>query len=195
MPFLDEEAMAVAQLALAQPGPQGPQGPQGIQGIQGPPGADSTVPGPAGPSILSTVRQAADLTATNGTLQNTSLTRPVTAGNTYQFRFAGAYRSTVATVGLKLALTVPAVTLFTARAHISGFAADGSDSEWAGVINSSGDAVTATAAGATNQDLPWSIDGVLVPSANGNLTVQFAAETTGATVTFRAGSSGVLTVI
>jgi hypothetical protein len=182
---------------LVQPGPQGPAGPagaQGPQGIQGVPGGSGSQ-GPAGLGFTATVRQANDQTATNANLANTALTFPVLSGLTYQYRFAGAYRSSVLTVGLKLALTVPSFTVFSAGAKIGGFAADGAGSEWQGVINSSGDPLTASAAGAINVDLPWVIEGILVPSANGNLTVQFAGETTGATVTFRAGSSGLLSAL
>jgi hypothetical protein len=182
MPFLDEEAMAVAQQALAQPGTPGPPGTNGSAGANG-------------LGFTATVRQTGDQTATNANLANTSLLFALTSGVVYGVRFAGSYRSSVLTVGLKLGLTVPAFTSFSAEAKIGGFAADGAGSEWQGVINSSGDSVIATAVAVINVDTPWEITGVIEPSASGNLTVQFAAETTGATVTLRRGSVGLLSAV
>lgn len=168
------------------PGPQGIQGPSGATGSQGVPG----------PNLLSVVKLTADETGkTDATLANTSLILPVTSGVYYTFQFTGLYRSTVLTVGLKVALTVPTFTTFTAQARIGGVTADGTGSEWQGVINTSGDAVTGTAVAAINVDLPFVIEGVILPSAGGNVTVQYAAETTGATVTLRRGSVGVRTTI
>lgn len=173
-------------------GAQGPPGPQGEQGIQGPQG-EQGIQGPAGTG-LSLVKLAADeASKTDATLTNTGLTFAVTSGVYYSFWFVGAWQSTSATVGLKIGVTVPAVTIFTALARIGGQAGDGVGSEWQGVINTSGDAVICTASAAQNVNLPWVVEGVVLPSASGSLTVQYAAETTGATVTLKRGSIGMLT--
>jgi hypothetical protein len=199
---------------------EGVPGPPGPQGNTGPAGADSTVPGPkgdtgdvgptggpgpqgnAGPQgnpglgFAATVKLDADAAGkTDANLANTSLVLPVVAGSTYTFKFYGAWRSNTSTVGLKIGLTVPAFTIYTAQARIGGFAVDGAGSEWQGVLNTSGDSVTSSAVAVTNVDMPWCIEGIIVPSAPGNVTVQYAAETTGATVTLRRGSAGFLMVV
>ena len=173
-------------------GPQGPPGADGAAGPQGPPGND----GAPGLGYSAVVKLTADEAGkTNNTLVNTGLTFAVLANTYYAFKFVGVWRSTATTVGLRLALTVPAFTVFTALARIGGFGADGAASEWQGVINTSGDVVTCTATAAINVDMPFVVEGVLLPSANGNLTLQYAAETTGATVTLRQGSVGLLLAI
>lgn len=177
-------------------GPQGSQGVQGPQGIQGPAGADGAQgpQGVPGPSILAVDYLSADEAGkTNATLSDTGLLFAVSSGVYYAFQFFGTYRSTVLTVGVKLGLTVPAFTRFGAQVRIGGFAGDGAGSEYQGVINASGDSVFSTAVAAINVDMPFTVEGVLVPSTNGTLMLQYAAETTGATVTLRQGSCGILT--
>lgn len=187
------------------PGDAGPQGQQGIQGVKGdtgdtgPAGTDGApgAQGPPGPSILSVVKLTADETGkTNATLANTGLSFALTSGVYYAFRFTLVWRTTVATVGLKVGVTFPNVNTFAGAATISGQAADGATTEpWAGQLTSSGDSVVSTAAVATNTDLLAVVEGVIAPSANGTLMLQYAAETTGATVTLRRGSVGVLTTV
>ena len=129
--------------------------------------------------------------ATTATLANTSLNFAVTNGVYYAFRFYCLWRSTVATVGLKLGLTTPTFTVFGATVRIL-IAADGVGAELQGAITTSGDSVIGTAAVAINTDYVSVIEGVILPSATGTLMVQYAAEATGATVTMRNGSAGEL---
>ena len=153
-------------------------------------GAFSTPAGGGGGP--SKVRKTADQTKTDGTLVNaTDLSFAVSANTTYRFKFGLIFRSTVATVGLKCTVTFPAVTVFAATARIP-IAADGAGMEWQGAISSSGDAVTGSAVPAINVDYFAVVEGVIRPSANGTLQLQFAAETTGATVTLKANSIGEL---
>lgn len=153
--------------------------------------------GSTGPTAHTFVRLAADETGkVDANLVNTGLSFPVTSGVYYLFRFYVAYRSTVLTVGLKLGLTTPTFTTFAASVRIAGNAADGATTEpWAGNLTSSGDFVIAPAAVATGTDYLAVVEGLILPSANGTLMVQYAAETTGATVTMRRGSAGDLVVV
>ena len=129
--------------------------------------------------------------ATTATLANTSLNFAVTSGVYYAFRFYVLWRTTLATVGLKLGLTTPTFTVFGAQVRIM-ILATGTASELQGSIIASGGSVSGTDAAATNTDYIAVIEGVILPSATGTLMVQYAAETTGATVTMRNGSAGEL---
>lgn len=130
----------------------------------------------------------------NATLVNTPLVVAVSSGVTYAFRYYIVWRTTLATVGLKLGLTTPAFTVYAATVrHV--IAADGTAALFTGALTTSGDSVIGTAAPVANTDYLSVIEGIIRPSANGSLTVQYAAETTGATVTMRAGSGGVLVTL
>lgn len=129
--------------------------------------------------------------ATTATLANTQLSFAVTNAVYYAFRFYVAWRSASATVGLKIALTTPTFTIFSARARMIT-AADGTSAEWQGDITSSGDSVICTNTAVINTDFLCVIEGNILPSATGTLMVQYAAETTGSTVTMRQGSCGEL---
>lgn len=133
--------------------------------------------------------------ATTASLADTSLSFKVSNGVYYRFRFTLNYQTTVTTVGFKVGLTTPTFTRFTAHVIVGGFAADAAAAGFLGVINSSGDSVVATAAAATGVDMPCVVEGVILPSADGTLMLQYAAETTGATVTLMQASAGELTVL
>lgn len=167
-------------------GAQGPQGIQGIQGIQG-------VQGPAGPSGVTSCRKTgAAQTATTATLANiTGMSFAVTSGVYYHFKFLVTFRSTLATVGLKLGLTFPAVTRFSGSCRIP-IAAAGAGGELQGPITATGGSVSGSAVAVINTDYCAICEGIILPSANGTLQLQFAAETTGATVTVQPESVGFL---
>ena len=153
---------------------------------------DGTLKTPSGGGGPTKVRKTGDQTKTDGTLVNaTDLSFSVVANTTYRFKFGLIFRSTVATVGLKCTVTFPAVTVFAATARIP-IAVDGAGMEFQGAISSSGDAVTGSAVPAINVDYFAVVEGIIRPSANGTLQLQFAAETTGATVTLKANSVGEL---
>lgn len=131
---------------------------------------------------------------TDATLANTGLSFELVSGDYHHFKFVVVWRSTSTTVGLKLGLTFPAATVFAAKAMHHGQTTDGATTEpWSGNITTSGDSVVSTAAVAANTNYVAVIEGVIVPSADGTLMVQYAAETTGATVTMKQGSCGILT--
>ncbi len=123
----------------------------------------------------------------------TNMSFSVTNGRYYRFRFLVLYRSSATTVGLRLTLTIPAVTRFGATARMI-FAAAGAGGEFQGRIASSGEQVTATAVETVDTDQLAIVEGVILPSANGTLQLQAARETDtgGATITVRQGSNGAL---
>lgn len=131
---------------------------------------------------------------TNATLANTGLAFSVVSGIYYHFHFGIVWRTTDVTVGLKIGLTTPSFTIFSAMAQIVE-AADANNAIFAGIINSSGDSVSSSGAGAADANQFATIDGVILPSASGTLTLQYAAETTGATVTMKQGSCAILTAV
>ena len=156
---------------------------------------DQTWATPASGGGPATVKSTADQTKTDATLINvTNNSFSVTSGVYYHFRFMVPHRSTVATVGLKLGLTFPAVTVFACFLQ-SNLAVAGVGGGSQGFITASGGSFIVTAIPAINTDYLAVVDGVILPSANGTLQLQFAAETTGATVTCRNGAMGFLYTI
>lgn len=145
--------------------------------------------GGSGPTL---VKLTADQTfLTTGLANVTGLVFPVTAGTLYRFTFFAVFRSSLATAGARLGLTLPAFTTYTGSVRIAGRAADGTDSEFVGALTTSGDSVVSSAVAATNTDFLAVVEGVLLPSANGNLQLQAAPEVA-ATLTVRNGSHGQL---
>lgn len=146
-------------------------------------------------SNVQSTKSTGDQTATDGTLVDVAgLSFSVTAGTTYYFLFQCVHQSNTATIGLKLGLTFPAVTTFAATAK-TPITAGSVTSEFSGPITASGGSITGTAVPVINTNYLATIEGVIVPSASGTLQVQFAAETTGGTVTFKANSPGLLYTI
>jgi hypothetical protein len=142
------------------------------------------------------VKLTADETGvTNSTLVNTGLSFAVTNGVYYNFKFIVLWRSGSGTVGLKIGLTTPTFTEYSATVAIHGLAGDGNAEAYIGSLNTSGDSAVSTAAQFTTVSMLAVIEGFLLPSADGTLMVQYAAETTGSTVTMKKGSSGRLTTL
>lgn len=142
---------------------------------------------------LSTIALTASETGkTDATLTNTGLLFAITSGVIYSFRFYCSYRSTSNTVGIKLGLTYPSLTVFSAQVLIGGQAAAGVVGAWHAHLNSATTSASSTDIDTTGTDRLAIIQGIIQPSASGTLRVQYAAETTGATVTLRQGSTGEL---
>lgn len=149
----------------------------------------------SGTTVTGAVVQAANETATTATLANVDdLVFAVASGTTYYFRYAILFSSDTATIGIKLGLTCPAFTSFTASARIP-VATDGTAAEFQGQITFSGASVTGTAVPTAGGIYLAVVEGIIRPSASGSLQCQFAAETTGGTVTVYAGSSGTIQII
>lgn len=147
--------------------------------------------GPSFTKLTSDIAQINDTTLVN------ILSFAVTNGVYYHFKFVMVWQSGTVTTGLKSTLTTPTFTIFAANSRHHGHASDGSNTEpWAGNITSSGDVVTCTAAIAINTDYGAIIEGVILPSADGTLQLQAAAEVVAAGgVTIRQGSFGRLQII
>ena len=171
------------------PGLKGDKGDQGIQGVKG----DT---GPAGPGGDTHLRLDADLAAnTTVTLANTTgLSFAVVNGTTYKFRGLIVFRSAATTTGIKVGITVPNFTVFSASVF-APVAADGTAGGFHGWLTSSGDSVTATGVQAANTDYIATVEGVIVPSANGTVQLQHASEVAGSGVTIRRGSVLSYTVV
>ena len=144
-----------------------------------------------GPSLVQLTNAQ---TAANATLANlVGLSFSLTANVLYQFTFFVTFRSTLATVGLKIGLTFPTATrqACVVRIPIAGTGAGG---ESQGVITVSGGSVVGSAVPAINTDYLARADGMIRPLVNGTIQLQFAAETTGL-VTAQKESCGMLTTV
>lgn len=189
-------------------GPQGETGPQGIKGDKGDKG-DPGDTGPAGTSdwntlinkpatfapsahthqgIISRIKISADQTNNTTTLSSINgLSLAVVNGSYYKFKAVLIFRTAATTTGIRLGITCPAFTVFSAKAEIP-MAADGVGGDMQGYITSSGDSVLTTAVAAANTDFIAVINGVIKPSANGTLQLQFASEVALSNAVIRDGS-------
>lgn len=171
-------------------GPTGPTG-AGVTGAAGPTGAT----GPAGGGASNVYMQSDSATGTiTGLATASGITFALTSGNTYRFQFLMVARigsaSTHTTVGVKMGLTFPAATVVAARAAFPQGAA-GVSHDFEGQINTSGGMITSISTQNPNQDILGKIDGVIKPSADGNLALMYGCElATTAGVVIRAGTCG-----
>lgn len=155
------------------------RGPQGPKGDKGDPGQGAgAVAALAADTTARTLTTLADLTG---------LGFPVVAGGVYRFEGRIAFRTAATTTGIRLGLTCPAFTVMAATVNIP-FAADGQAAMWHGVINSSGDSVVSTGVPVANVDQLAIITGIIIPSAAGNVQIQYASEVNGSGVIVRQGS-------
>ncbi len=172
-------------------GPQGDAGTQGIQGIQGVTG-NTGAQGAAGFAAGAVVKKAADQTFAAATPANvTDLVFAVVSGRHYHFKFVLLVQSNTLTVGVATSITIPTATRFGATVRAL-FAADGAAAEWQGAITASDDAVVPTAIAAINTDYVIVLEGIIVPSANGNAQLRARTETGTTNVIVRQGSCGML---
>ncbi len=147
---------------------------------------------------IQTVIVENDQTASTTTLVDaTGLAFTVNAGMTYQFRFPVVFRvgGGIGSSGIKLGLTCPAFTTFSANARIP-VATSSVAGEFQGQITSSGDSVNGNNIPVINTSYLAVITGTIKPSASGTLQVQFARGGSGtATITLKANSGGTLQVV
>jgi hypothetical protein len=142
-------------------------------------------------------RTGGDLATNVGTTLTTlaSLGFLLSSGTTYSFAYKVLFQSGGPTVGLKLGLNFPAATVQGATARIPA-AADGTAAEFQGWITSSGDAVTGTGVEASGTNYIATIDGLILPSANGTLVPVFAAEVAStAGILIKQQSAGILVTL
>lgn len=124
-------------------------------------------------------------------LTDTGLTFAVEAGERYRFEFLLAFSSSSATNGIRLSLTIPSATVFSAAALVPE-AADGTAGERQGWITADSDPVIGSGVPASSTTFVARIQGILVPSASGDLTVVVGTEDGIATITVKQGSCGFL---
>lgn len=135
---------------------------------------------------------ASDVTSTAGTCINTDITGlsfSVTSGNTYRWHAQIAYSASATTNGSEWTATVPATSLLAITSHSyiaggPGIAATDYDQTFntsdAGACSSNSTYTTGNMA---------MIDGIATPSANGTIQMRFASETSGQSITVKAGST------
>lgn len=145
---------------------------------------------------LSAVKKTTDQAVPSTTLADaTGLFFSVKSGVYYQFQFAVAYTSTVATVGLKLSVTNPAFTAFVARADIPCQAQDGGTNHYTGYIHYSDDPVISpNTPNIAPSNYFATVTGLILPSADGILQLRFAAEAAGSVVVKRGSLGWMMTI-
>lgn len=181
-------------------GPDGPQGPQGLQGIQGPAGADGSqgpqgiqgVQGPIGPAGAGsglTCYLSSDTGRVSLTLADihSDMSFPVTSGKMVGYDASLIFRTAAATTGLRFGATVPAFTVMAGTGEVP-VAAGGVGGVYHSYLTASGVSITGTGVPLAGVDYMARLRGVLLPSATGFLTFQFASEINASRVTIRAGS-------
>jgi len=136
------------------------------------------------------VKLTSDLVSTTSTqVDATGLSFAVTAGTYYKFRFVIVFRADATSTGIRLGLTAPAATVFTATTDVAT-GSDGTNGRAQGSITSSGDWILTGAVEAANTDYLAIIEGVILPTTSGTVQVRFAAGTNGTQITLRNGSMG-----
>lgn len=150
---------------------------------------------PLTPTIVKLTGDLGGTTST--TLANTTgLVFAVVSGTYYYLRFGVIWTTASATTtGIKIGLTTPTFTIFaaTVRSHA---AADGTAAEFEGALTTSGDSVAVASAEAVGTTYLAMVEAMILPSANGNVQVQHAAEAAAAgAVVVKQGSFGILTVL
>jgi hypothetical protein len=145
---------------------------------------------------LTLVKTTSDQNNSTTTLEDiTGLSFSLTAGVYYHFRFLINFRVSNTARGLNLAIVFPTVTTFAAKARIPSGSA-GTDAESVYFITSSGLQVGPGTIDAANQNRLADVEGVILPSANGTLKLQFCISANGSyTATIKQGSCGILTTL
>jgi hypothetical protein len=124
---------------------------------------------------------SSDATTTNLTATNTNLTFPIAAGETWRIMIAGTAKNS-GTGGVKIAINAP--TGATMRGILSGGAATMGSSPVTSALNAINTLSTTFATG-NNVEVSFRFEGVVVNSSTGgNVTLQFAAGTSGTATIF-----------
>lgn len=148
-------------------------------------------------SSLSTVVLGSDVTNNNASANTiasvTGLAFPVVSGNKYWFRFVIWYTAAATTTGSRWSITGPATTLLGYRTSVGLSAAGTAGTDVMTDVNqgaydtpSASNATSPTAtAGAANIAI---IEGLIQPSADGDVTARFASEVSSSAIVAKAGS-------
>ncbi len=135
---------------------------------------------------------AADVTSIAGTCTNTDITGlsfSVTSGNTYRWHAQIAYSASATTNGSEWTAIVPATSLLaiTSHSYIAGGAGIAA-TDYDQTFNTSDAGACSSNSTYTTGNMAM-IDGIATPSANGTIQMRFASETSGQSITVKAGST------
>lgn len=121
-------------------------------------------------------------------LHDSAMSFTLTSGKLYRFLANYIFMTQATTTGLRMGLTCPAFTVLAAEGRIP-VAAGGTGEAYTSAITASGVSITGTGVGLAGVNYLAQIDGLIQPSANGNLVFQWASEINASRVTLAAGSS------
>lgn len=148
---------------------------------------------PAAGGGPTTTRKAGDQSTTSTTLTSAvNMSLPITANRYHWFEFLVLFRSSLATNGIRLAVTSPAGNTRFGYTMDIPVAADGTGATRHGWGTASGDANVGTGVEAINTDYVAYVRGVILPTLTGVVQLQFASELSGNTITMRQGSAGII---
>lgn len=140
---------------------------------------------PTAPRVTVTTAQAfASAVAANVA----GMSLPVVAGRTYRLALAAIVQTALATTGVAHTIAAPAMTSMALLSQARSGTADAVNVTWQGLIRVPGTLVVPTAGITAATDMYLLIEGVLRPSANGNVQLQLASETGTENVTFISGT-------
>jgi len=132
-----------------------------------------------------------DVTTTSTTLSSTELGFAVNAGTYYKFRFVVVFATDSTTTGIRLGLTAPSATVFSATTDIAT-GSDGTNARAQGSITSSGDWVMTGGVEAANTNYIAIVEGIILPSVSGNVQLVFGSGINGRMVSIKNASMGTL---
>jgi len=112
----------------------------------------------------------------------------------YYFQFGVVFTTNNAGTGIGLTVTFPSATVVSARAHIPS-AADGVGGGLQGWISSSADFVQGTGVETANVKYLGIVEGMILPSATGNVQLQYRADSAAGAVMVGQGSFGKLQIL
>lgn len=136
---------------------------------------------------LLTSRLTASVANSNTTYAATGLVVTLIAGKTYRIRAGGHYQSAAATTGMGLRIGGTAsATSIRYNSFVYGVTATTVSVRSPNAFNGSPTASTGVAVAAN--DYPWSIEGIIVVNAGGQLGVDFSSEVAATAVTISADS-------
>lgn len=138
---------------------------------------------------LSVVKLTAQqqFSATTTVADITGLSFPVVNGSYYRFVARIVYRSDTTTTGLKITITTPTFTKFSALAQAQT-GADGSIAVTTGQITASADEYSTSGVHATGTDYIMTVEGIIIPSADGTVQFRGACEVASGVVSVEQGT-------
>jgi hypothetical protein len=126
-------------------------------------------------------------TVTIGAAGGGNMALPVLTGHLYKFKASYLVQSDTTTSGISMSVTIPAVTEFAGLGRgIS--AADATSGEFQGAITASDDGVAVANVQAINTTYVQYIEGMILPSADGSITLRVANEAGAGNVSVRNGT-------